>query len=298
MSTLQTTGIDPVVPSLAPLTGVLKRQMTCALLLRFHRDILELKQIQLELLPDRRGIIRDQYEFDFDCEGDVDRSSRSGGARPRYLKRVPLELCPILPAAPASTPDDSARSSPMQSPLHTPPRSLSPARSPPLQKPQPKPLMTFLPILPPSAPPSTESTPNLLTPPQTPDPSPLQNHETPTVPVSRTTSSPSPSSSSPADKLPSTPAPTPSIFTRKECASNAKQHFNLLPIVPCTAPLISSPPVSRSPIHLRGMSCAAASNRPIVGSAMTPRRSTELSPSSSMFPPPFTIAYKAHATTI
>jgi len=187
-------GTDPPCPWLVPPTGELLSLPSPTFETQLNygsRDIMELKQIQIDLLPDRRGLCGPEYSLAYDDsddhntyfnlhdDDDVDSGDRRRAPRKRILKTVPLELCPILPSTPATTPLNSRctspvsplspagskRSSPIASPLlspiHSPPGdkpSFTSVGSPPSHKftplhqpsPRSKSLMNFLPCLPPS----------------------------------------------------------------------------------------------------------------------------------------------------
>ncbi|KAG8903914.1 hypothetical protein FRB99_002571 [Tulasnella sp. 403] len=158
------------------------------------REIRELERIKRELVPNGRGITPDDecdYFEDFG-ETDVDRPKRR-------LKKVPIELCPILPAgAPVvpATPFNSNSPSPMGTTPNGSPL-LTPVDAPVRRRAQPRAMMSFLPILPPDstaastpitpAPSLPSSVAPIPTPPETPTLSELElSDEAPSPPQSTT----------------------------------------------------------------------------------------------------------------
>ncbi|KAG8949434.1 hypothetical protein FRC04_008533 [Tulasnella sp. 424] len=165
----------------------------------YDREIRELERIRRELVPSGRGITDQdvaseqdpgEFCFSFDDGTDCDSTPRLRPPPKRRLRGVPIELCPILPAAsdcptmgsaspsPGTTPYNSNTSSPLNSPPHGSP-ALTPVDCPVPpnphgrfayrgrnQQPRAGALMSFLPILPAAAP-VTATTP-IPTPPETP----------------------------------------------------------------------------------------------------------------------------------
>lgn len=158
--------------------------------------------MQRELLPTGQGVIRDdrgchveaaqdEYYFNMFDDDDVDCSQRTPPRRApvkKLLHKVPIGLCPILPAAAPLltstpvTPNNSMSPSPLDSPPHgspvlAPVKNISEARNK-----QGGPMMKIMPLLPPTPPDQLATTDvtskgtagsgpgngNILTPPETP----------------------------------------------------------------------------------------------------------------------------------